>query len=172
MTGLTVHIPTLETERLILRAPVRADFAAYERFIFTPRSNVKEPSRRTAWNFFAGDIVSWCLDGVGHWVIETRDGTVVGVTGFSQPAHYSEPEMGWSLYDGFEGHGFATEAAKAARNWARERVGALVSYIAPGNAKSVAVATRLGAHLDNEAVLPEGNTPDTCLVYRHWGPQA
>jgi hypothetical protein len=30
--------------------------------------------------------------------------------------------MGWALYDGFEGQGYATEAAKAARDWAKGRL--------------------------------------------------
>ncbi len=169
MTQTTFHIPTLETERLILRAPKRADFEAYERFMAAPRSHASDPTPRKSWQYFSEEVVGWCLDGFGHWIIETRPGAVIGVTGFSQPAFYPEPEIGWALYDGYEGQGFATEAASAARDWARARLSSLVSYIAPKNAKSIAVAERLGAKRDDDATLPEGTDASKCLVYRHWG---
>jgi len=60
---------------------------------------------------------------------------------------------------GHEGRGYATEAALALRDWAFS----LVSYIAPGNAASVAVAERLGARLDPAAP----RTVPADLVYRH-----
>jgi RimJ/RimL family protein N-acetyltransferase len=53
--------------------------------------------------------------------------------------------MGWALYDGYEGQGYATEAAKAARDWAQGRLASLVSYTHASNTRSVAVAERLGA---------------------------
>ena len=76
--------------------------------------------------------------------------------------------MGWQLYEGFEGHGYATEAACALRDWAFGTLGlpTLVSYIGPGNSRSVAVAERLGASLDPAA--PTQDEGD--LVYRHFGP--
>jgi RimJ/RimL family protein N-acetyltransferase len=168
VTATGVHIPTLETGRLVLRAPTRADFAAYEAFMLSERSHLSDPTPRKVWQIFAVEFVGWCLDGLGHWVIE-RNGRAIGVTGFSHPAYYPEPEMGWALYDGFEGQGFATEAARAARDWARGRLASLVSYIAPGGARSIAVAERLGAIRDAAAPLPQGTSPETCAVYRHWG---
>ncbi len=164
-----VHIPTLETERLILRGPTRADLSAWAAFLSTPRSGFTDPTPRSTWQAFASEFVGWVFDEPGHWMIQRRDGTVIGLTGFSQPTTYPEPEMGWVLYDGFEGQGYATEAARAAKAWARDRFASLVSYIAPDNAKSVAVAERLGAKADAAAPLPHETTRATCLVYRHWG---
>jgi RimJ/RimL family protein N-acetyltransferase len=138
--------------------------------MLSPRSHLRDPTPRKVWQIFAVEFFGWCLDGLGHWVIERRDGTALGVTGFSHPAYYPEPEMGWALYDGFEGQGYATEAARAARDWAQGRIASLVSYIAPGGARSIAVAERLGARRDGSATLPDGASPETCIVYRHWGP--
>jgi len=161
--------PPLTTERLTLRAPVAADFAPYCAFMLSERSHMRDPSRRKAWHVFATEIVGWSLHGFGHWVIE-RGGAAIGFVGFSQPAYYPEPELGWTLYNARdEGHGFATEAARAARDWAKGRLAALVSYVAPTAARSIAVAERLGAMRDPAAALPDDATPQTCAVYRHWG---
>ena len=60
---------------------------------------------------------------------------------------YAQPELGWALVREHWGNGYATEAARAVRDWARRErdVGRLVSLIAPGNARSQHVAERLGA---------------------------
>jgi len=169
MTGLSVHIPTLETERLRLRAPTRADFDAYEAFMLSPRSHLSDATPRKVWHLFATEFFGWCLEGSGHWIIERHDGTVVGVTGISHPSYYPEPEMGWALYDGFEGHGYATEAATAARDWAKDRLASLVSYTHPGNLRSIAVAERLGAWRDDAVTRPTSASGEAVLAYRHWG---
>lgn len=169
MTDARVHIPQLSSDRLILRAPRRTDYAAYAAFFAGPRSHVAGVDGRKSWHLFATEMVGWCLDGFGHWIIERRDGDVLGVVGFSHPGYYPEPEMGWLLYDGHEGHGYATEAAGMARDWARSRLASLVSYIAPGNARSIAVAERLGAVHDAQASYPDGTGPDQVTIYRHWG---
>jgi RimJ/RimL family protein N-acetyltransferase len=169
VTATAFHIPVIETARLRLRAPTRADFDAYEAFMLSPRSHLTDATPRKVWHLFATEFFGWCLDGAGHWIIERHDGTVIGVTGISQPSYYPEPEMGWALYDGFEGQGYATEAARAARDWASGRLTSLVSYTHGGNARSVAVAERLGAVIDPDAPTPADIDPATFRVYRHWG---
>jgi RimJ/RimL family protein N-acetyltransferase len=69
------------------------------------------------------------------------------------------------LYDGYEGNGYATEAAAAFRDWAFGALGlqTLVSYLDPANLRSAAVAERLGAVLDPDAARQD---PED-LVYRH-----
>jgi RimJ/RimL family protein N-acetyltransferase len=90
--------------------------------MLSPRSHVTDATPRKVWHLFATEFFGWCLEGAGHWVIERRDGITIGVTGISHPSYYPEPEMGWALYDGFEGQGYATEAASAARDWAKGRL--------------------------------------------------
>lgn len=166
-----VHIPTLQTTRLILRAPRLGDFDAYAATFASPRSSwmVDDASRRNAWYSFAADAASWITHGFGAWAVDLRDGEHVGTLGVTWFAHYPEPELGWMLHDGHEGQGYATEAARTALDWARGRVASLVSYITPGNVRSVALAERLGARLDMHARLPDGEDHDETHVYRHWG---
>ena len=104
--------------------------------------------------------------GHGALMIEiAATGECVGQVGVNHGPLFPEKELGWLLYDGFEGFGFATEAAAALRDWARRArgLGDLVSYIDAANEASIRVALRLGAVLD-EAV-PKQDPEDR--VYRH-----
>jgi RimJ/RimL family protein N-acetyltransferase len=96
-------------------------------------------------------------------------GECVGQVGINHGPLFPEKELGWQLYEGREGRGYATEAAMALRDWAMHtlRLDNLVSYVHPENHRSVAVAERLGATLDPDALRQD---PDD-LVYRHLSPQ-
>ncbi|MBY3084498.1 N-acetyltransferase [Rhizobium laguerreae] len=134
---------TIRTERLKLRMPDIGDFAAY-----------------------AENVALWQLFGHGALTIELGEtGECVGQVGINHGPLFPEKELGWFVYEPYEGRGYATEAALALRDWAFAtlKLPSLVSYIAPGNAASVAVAERLGARLD--PVAPRTDPAD--LVYRH-----
>lgn len=161
-------VPTLQTQRLTLRPMTEADFPDYAAFLASPRAaGLGGPlSQRQAWGLFCHDIACWTLFGHGGLMIDRRaDGTCVGQVGISHGPLFPEKELGWLLYEGHEGHGYATEAAIALRDWAAGALGisGLVSYIAPNNAASAAVAERLGGVRDLLADRPDPND----LVYRH-----
>ncbi|PRY23694.1 RimJ/RimL family protein N-acetyltransferase [Aliiruegeria haliotis] len=160
--------PTLNTARLILRAQRVDDFEPFAAMLATDRSRwMGGPcTRRDSWLWFASDSGAWSLMGTGGWTIERReDGAVLGQIGCNKPDFFPETELGWMLYEGFEGRGYAFEAAAAARDWAFGTRGlpTLVSYISPDNLGSIRLAERLGAIRDDAADRPE---PDD-LVYRH-----
>jgi RimJ/RimL family protein N-acetyltransferase len=92
-------------------------------------------------------------------------GDCVGQVGISHGPLFPEKELGWLVYDGHEGRGYATEAAAALRDWAARTLSLerLVSYIDAENVRSIAVAERLGAVLDPAA--PKQDPGD--LVYLH-----
>lgn len=96
-------------------------------------------------------------------------GECVGQVGINHGPLFPEKELGWLVYEGFEGRGYATEAAAALRDWAARVLSCtqLVSYIDPENCSSVRVAERLGATLDPHA--PKQDPGD--LVYRHAVPR-
>ncbi|MBF9028919.1 GNAT family N-acetyltransferase [Rhodobacterales bacterium HKCCE3408] len=165
-------IPVLQTERLRLRAPRLEDFAPFAAHCASDRATFSTGrlDRKGAWAEFASAAGSWTLLGFGAWSVEDRaTGTYLGEIMIQHPAHFPEPELGWTLMEHAEGRGYATEAARAALDWAKGRVASLVSYITPGNARSVALAERLGAVLDMGAALPDGEGPDETIVYRHRG---
>lgn len=170
---MTIAVPVLETERLRLRAPVLLDFPAYAAFFASERAvHERGPmDERSAWREFCATLACWALRGFGGWSVTDRaDGRYLGEVGLFQPVEYPEPEIGWMLVHQAEGRGIAHEAALAARAWAYGTLGlkTLVSYIAPENARSIRLAERLGAALDDEAARPDPGD----LVYRHPGPEA
>ena len=161
-------IPTLGTERLILRPPVVQDFPAYAALWASPRSAYMGGPYDgfAAWGLFCHDVACWTLFGHGALMIDRRDtGDCIGQVGINHGPLFPEKELGWLLYEGQEGNGFATEAATALRDWgfAQLKLPWLVSYVDPANHASMAVAQRMGGVLDPEA--PREDPTD--LVYRH-----
>lgn len=154
MTAPTRTAPTLTTGRLTLR-PMRAeDFPAYAALMASPRARgMGGPyDAAQAWGLFCHDVAGWTLFGHGALMIERRDtGETVGQVGLNGGPLFDEPELGWMLYDGQEGHGYATEAARALRSWAFTHLpyDTIVSDTDADNAASCAVARRLGAAEDN-----------------------
>lgn len=161
-------IPLLRTTRLVLRAPVERDFPAYAAMLGSTRAGFMGGPYPlgAAWGLFCHDIAQWTLFGHGALMVHlAAGGACVGQVGINHGPLFPEKELGWLVYDGHEGHGYATEAAGALRAWAAEVLGlrGLVSYVDPGNTRSITVARRLGAVLDAEA--PRQDAAD--LVFRH-----
>ena len=160
---------TLTTARLTLRAPAMADFDDYAAFLASDRAwGLGGPMGvAKAWAFITNDTAQWPLLGLGALMLVPHGGTkAIGQVAVCHGPIFPEPELGWFLYAGAEGQGFAHEAAKAMRDWALGPRGltALVSYIDPRNARSLRLAEGLGAWHDRAAPTP-GNEPT--LIYRH-----
>ena len=167
--ALSAHLPVLETARLRLRAPRMADFPAYAEIAATPRGRYifDHPNRRDAWLDFMQMTATWLLRGHGLWTVEPKaGGDVLGfvVLGLEEGDH--EEELGYMFREVAEGHGYAGEAAEAARTYAFETLGweTLVSTIDPENTASIRLAERMGAARDAAAERAHG---DTIHVYRH-----
>lgn len=162
--------PTITTARLRLRGHTMADLDALSALFATERAHYMGGAipRVQAWRWLASEVAMWELMGHGAWGIEARDGTFLGQVGIFKPPHFPEAELGWTLLAPAEGQGYATEAANAALLWAWDRdFDTLVSYIDPANARSIKLAERLGAVPDPDAALPEGETAQETIVYRH-----
>ncbi|MEV8466246.1 GNAT family N-acetyltransferase [Fluviibacterium sp. DFM31] len=164
----------LTTERLILRRPAPDDWPTFQGWAMSDRAAMAGGRKDLggAWRQFASVLGHWQIRGFGMWAL-TRPGddTCFGMVGPWFPADWPETELGWILFDGAEGQGYASEAARAARRHAYDVLGwsTAVSYIEPDNLRSIAVAERLGATLDPQAAQPKPDTPQ--LVYRHPGPE-
>jgi len=164
--------PTLTTDRLTLRAPGPRDFPALAAFYGSERSKfVGGPmTAETTWRQLACEIGHWTLCGYGRWtVLQTDTGTPVGMVGLWNPKGWPEPEIGWDLFDGFEGRGYATEAAIAARDFAYDTLGwtTAISLVKPDNRASARVAERLGARRDGTFAHARFGVLD---IYRHPAP--
>ncbi|MEO3414386.1 GNAT family N-acetyltransferase [Roseovarius sp. CAU 1744] len=162
------QVPTINTDDLILREYRETDFEAFAAFGASERARfVGGPQDRwSSWRSFMAGIGHWTLRGYGMWMVEHRQtGRVAGRVGMIFNDSWDEPELGWHIYDGFEGKGYAFQATHAARAYSAEHFGldAVISYIDPENTRSVALARRLGAQFEREGRLL--GTP--CHIYRH-----
>src|SRR6185312_14428647 len=104
-------------------------------------------ARNDAWRNMATAAGHWVLRGYGLWVVERKsDRAVMGRVGLINPEGWPGLEVGWTLGRPYWGSGYATEAARAAMDYAflTQNVGKLISLIDPDNKASQAVARRLG----------------------------
>ncbi|HJQ74593.1 MAG TPA: GNAT family N-acetyltransferase [Gaiellaceae bacterium] len=178
----------LSTDRLCLRPPTPQDaealyalFADVEVMQGLNREPVATPEEVRAM-IEEGLLGGWRKDRIGAFILETTaaDPQVVGQAGLmifdtrdwspstrAKAGDHAQPELGWALIRAHWGHGYATEAAAAIRDWAHESRGIdrLVSLISPDNVRSQRVARRLGA-TPAETVTPAHTERET-VVWRH-----
>jgi RimJ/RimL family protein N-acetyltransferase len=124
-------------------------------------------------------LARWNENGFGPFAIERReDGRFVGRVGLlvwdtrtwqlstlRDAAEHGQVELGWALARSAWGHGYAHEAALAARTWIRQQgFERLISLINPENVRSVRLAQRLGA-TPAETVTLFDDTP--AVVWEH-----
>lgn len=154
----------IETERLVLRRPRAEDavdlavaYADPEVVRFIGDGGTASPAE--VQEGIATWLERWESWGVSLCSLERRDdGRVVGRAGFLRwdPETWEvggdETELGWLLGREHWGHGYATEAALALRDWAFAERGLtrLISLIAPANLRSIRVAERLGARYERD----------------------
>lgn len=149
-------IPTLETDRLRLRAYRLDDFEPYVRLWAEPsvvRYTVRAPlSREAAWVRFLRQIGLWHYFGFGFFALEEKaTGAFVGEGGFHDlrrslaPSIEGTMEAGWCLASIAQGRGLAEEAMRAALRWADGRAPTRITcLIHPDHAASLHVAAKLG----------------------------
>jgi RimJ/RimL family protein N-acetyltransferase len=153
----------LETERLVLRKPRLEDvddlleFAADEEVM---RWTAGEPGgREIAVELVERWLARWEANDAGQFVVLLGE-RIIGRVGllvwdsrtwdtssYEKAGAAAETELGWAISSAYWGHGYATEAARAARAWGYEERGVerLISLIDPRNTRSIRVADKLGA---------------------------
>ncbi len=163
--------PVLQTDRLILRPPSIEDADAVIAFYQGERSAMAggHVSRPEAVTRYLAVLGHWSFRGYGLFAMVPRGQTgAIGLAGPYFPPGRPETEIGWVLFDGYEGQGFATEAARATMRFARDDLGwnSVVHYIDSQNTRSIKLAERLGAALDEDAEIPVRSSRGQTLVYR------
>lgn len=167
--------PTLETERLILRPPVQADFDLWAAFaadeVAAKYVGGAQP-RSTAWRGMASIAGSWALQGFGMFsVLEKSSGRWIGRLGPWQPEGWPGTEVGWGVARDVQGKGYATEGASAAIDWAVDHLGwtDIIHCIDPENVASQNVAKRLGSVNRGPGKMP---APHQDAPVEIWGQSA
>ncbi|HWK46699.1 MAG TPA: GNAT family N-acetyltransferase [Stellaceae bacterium] len=159
------EVPTIETERLVLRGHRAADLdacaamwgdAEVTRFI-----GGKPFARDDVWARLLRYVGHWSLLGFGYWAIDEKaGGAFVGELGFADfkrditPA-LDVPELGWVLAPRAQGRGYATEAVRAVLAWGDRHLPATqtVCLIRPDNLPSIRVARKTGFQEANRLLL-------------------
>lgn len=105
-------------------------------------------SRDEAAQWIAWNEANYSEHGYGLWIVETHEGEFLGDCGLTwQDVNgRSELEVGYHIRSAVQGRGYATEAATACRDFARDElhVQQLVAIIHPDNASSRRVAEKIG----------------------------
>jgi len=166
---------SLETERLLLRAPVADDAAALApmyadpevmRYVGDGRPLTRAETERSVKRM----IQRWEADGFGLFTtVRKEDGAVIGRVGLLiwnadtwEPTTRAESEngrteveVGYTLGRDYWGQGYATEAAGAVRDYALRELGAdrLIALIIHGNTASENVAQKLGLSYERDVKL-------------------
>lgn len=116
--------------------------------------------------------------GFGWWAVEILGGApFIGFVGLSVPrfeAHFTPcVEIGWRLAVEHQGHGYATEAARAVLDLGLGPLGLdeVVSYTPESNAASRRVMEKIGMSREEEddfdhPLLPEGHRLRCHVLYR------
>ena len=157
MTAMTV----LTTDRLVLREMTAADldhiaalFGDEEVMRYYPKPMTRDEAQ--AW-------VEWNLrlyrsHGFGLWAMVVRDtGEFAGDCGLT-PQYVDgvkEIEVGYHVRTSLQGRGYATEAAAAARDFARDKLllSRLIAIINPANVPSQRVAGKIGLKPEKRATV-------------------
>lgn len=174
MTVGSLNIPTVETERLLLRG-WREEDAGVLAEIYSDEESSRYIGGKMeawqAWRMLCTFIGHWQFRGFGLFSVEEREtGKCLGWAGPWRPDGWPDNEIGYSFIRSSWGKGYATEAASAGLLYAYENLGwkTAMSCIDPANTASQAVAKRLGATHEESGVKVNFFTAD---VWRHLPPQ-
>lgn len=161
-----MEIPTLTTERLLLRPWTAADRAPFAALNADPEVirhiGTGIPLRPEDSNVLVDRIEEhWRTRGFGLWALEEQEGgAFVGFAGLAVPwflpAVLPAVEVGWRLSRDAWGKGYATEAGAASLEHA---FGALnlqevIATIFPANERSIRVAEKLGLRFTGTRLHP------------------
>lgn len=147
------HIPTLETERLILRRmkvsdaedmfdyASRQDLTAY--LLWSPhkdRSYTRDYLRYLQNRYALGEFYDWA-------VVDRESGRMIGTCGFTRiDGGHRRGEIGYVLNPDFHGRGLGTEAAERVLRFGFEELGLhrIEAKFMKGNGGSLRVTEKLG----------------------------
>ncbi|MBA3577385.1 MAG: GNAT family N-acetyltransferase [Sphingomonas sp.] len=172
--------PRIETDRLVLRQWRKDDFRPWLDIMqhaqvhrhFGP----KPIGAEECWRRLSAAVGGWQFNGFGTWAVDRRsDGELIGNVGIFtawrdlEPEFGEEPEMGWIFAADTHGQGLASEACRAALDWAEANLEPtpIWAIIAPANAPSIRLAEKLGFEPVHET--PYHDEPTLVLKRPAWG---
>ena len=143
----------LETERLILRQLTTDDAEFIFELLNDPSwiQNIGDRNIRNLDDACAyivnGPVASYAKNGFGLWLVELKETKEsIGMCGLIRRDTLEDIDIGYALLPRFWGQGYAIEAARAAKDYAKDVVGLkrLVAIVDPANEGSIRVLEKLG----------------------------
>jgi RimJ/RimL family protein N-acetyltransferase len=159
----------LTTRRLILREMSSADLDDFAGLLgdeYVMRYYPRPKTRSEAQGWIDWNQGLYRDHGFGLWAVILRStGEFVGDCGLTlqRVDDAEEIEVGYHVRASLQGNGYATEAASAARDFARDRLGLhrLIAIINPANQPSQGVARKIGLKPEKHGIV-HGRE---CVIY-------
>lgn len=95
--------------------------------------------------------------GYGPYCISRKpDGTMIGICGLFKRENLDDPDIGFAVLPDYCGNGYASEAAAAVVNYARDDLGlgVLTAIVSPDNAASIGLIEKLGLRFERMITMP------------------
>jgi ribosomal-protein-alanine N-acetyltransferase len=143
----------LETKRLILRQFTTDDMEFILEQVNEPSwiQNIGDRGVRTLDDARAyilnGPAASYAKNGFGLWLVALKEtGESIGMCGLIKRDALEDVDIGYAFLPRFWGKGYAVEAARAVRDYAKEVIGLrrLVAIVDPANESSIRVLEKIG----------------------------
>ncbi|HEX2096880.1 MAG TPA: GNAT family N-acetyltransferase [Solirubrobacterales bacterium] len=151
----------IKTERLLLRRFSDEDLDDFVALHADPEVTrfIRPLDRAEGEERLRKDDEEWRKRGHGFFAVAAKSsGEFLGRIAIKYWPQFDETELGWTLRRDAWGHGYATEAGAACRDWALANLDVpyLTAMIVPENTRSIAVAERLGfSRLREDELLGE-----------------
>jgi ribosomal-protein-alanine N-acetyltransferase len=161
MTSLSISIPKIETQRLILRQALATDLQDWANNIFAvPKVIQYMPKRdmtplQRAERAFNNYNRLWEEHGIGGWIITNKqDGRFIGSIEIEYLDETCEYELGYCMGKDHWGKGIMTEAARAVVRFGFERakLDRIIAVVIPENIASWRVLEHIGFVYEKKAV--------------------
>lgn len=112
-----------------------------------------------------GPAVSYAQHGHGLYLVSRReDGAKIGICGLIKRDTLPCEDIGYAFLPAYRGQGYGVEAAQAALQDGRERLGIerVIAIVTPGNERSVGLLAKLG--LSQGRLVKLGTDEEECLL--------
>ncbi len=159
-------IPSLKTDRLILRGPTAQDFPVYKNFFADEEASAAYGgplSSDKAWRVLATDLGHWALRDYGRWAVTLAEsGKMIGGCGLWWPEGYPRSELTWWIVPEARRQGYAKEASVAAINFGYDMLGwpLVETHMNDENVAARRLAESLGGSVIARETFPDGLTRD------------
>jgi [ribosomal protein S5]-alanine N-acetyltransferase len=163
LESIKIFMNIIETKRLNIRELVPSDAVFILELLNEPAfiANIGDRNVRTlpeaARYILSGPALSYENNEFGLWHVEHKETKeAIGICGLIKRDSLEDIDIGFAFLEKFCGKGYATEAAEATFNYARDvvEIKRLVAITVPSNKGSIRVLEKIGLKFEKMIKLP------------------